>query len=951
MADKRARMQQSSKNISSILSKLHGAFSDACGPQKLSTDKKTLDKTWKLMDKVVKLCQQPKMNLKNSPPFILDILPDTYQRLRLIYSKYEDQMHVLHSNEHFNIFINNLMRKCKQAIKLFKEGKEKMFDENSHYRRNLTKLSLVFSHMLSELKAIFPHGLFAGDQFRITKSDAADFWKLNFGNNTLVPWKQFRMELSKVHPISSGLEAMALKTTIDLTCNDYISNFEFDVFTRLFQPWSTLLRNWQILAVTHPGYVAFLTYDEVKARLQKYITKAGSYVFRLSCTRLGQWAIGYVTADGEILQTIPQNKSLCQALLDGHREGFYLYPDGRPNNPDLSFAVQSPMEDHITVTLEQYELYCEMGSTFQLCKICAENDKDIRIEPCGHLLCTPCLTAWQVDSERQGCPFCRAEIKGTEQIVVDAFDPQKQHHRSSTNGKLHSAYDEDDSEDCGEFNIATSSLHALSNSFTRNDKPSPHSSPRLSRKQIQNSSSSASNVPIVLPSSSSSSVPSTQSHNDIYAGHSSIMSNQSGSISMHNINGSSNLVNNNNSNCNSINKNRMSAPSCSSATSISSTSTSSSATSQSAPSIQPQQQSAAMTKVLNKAFSTESQTTNNLQDITAPPLPPRKSSPGIDNLNRLLKPNQQQNSLASSLVNLTHSTNLHATNFSKSTENITLCDFDIPKINPPPVPKHNRVPYNDQQQQPLIIDNIVDDLLDDEKIIVGPAETITGIIDTRPLESRKPIIVQLNNTNNVYQYRTGQINNHVNKQQSFPNNNNNNNISTSNNTNNNNNNNLISNHSNIINNNIVKSSSGPGGAAIKLIDHGIQKSQQQLISIATTTATSTINTSSSTTTNTTSSTSSTGTKVATTTTSSTTTSPISSITPTLSNQLYENVTITTTHKDCNVPYENINLEYITRLMNEGYSKESVIAALGVSRNDVDMAIDILHQFVPKSAGS
>lgn len=143
--------------------------------------------------------------------------------------------------------------------------------------------------------------------------------------STLVPWKIFRQELSKVHTISSGLEAMALKTTIDLTCNDYISNFEFDVFTRLFQPWNTLLRNWQILAVTHPGYVAFLTYDEVKARLQKYMTKAGSYVFRLSCTRLGQWAIGYVTADGEILQTIPQNKSLCQALLDGHRLVFFVF--------------------------------------------------------------------------------------------------------------------------------------------------------------------------------------------------------------------------------------------------------------------------------------------------------------------------------------------------------------------------------------------------------------------------------------------------------------------------------------------------------------------------------------------------------------------------------------------------------------------------------------------------
>ena len=47
---------------------------------------------------------------------------------------------------------------------------------------------------------------------------------------------------------------------------------------RLFQPWTSLLRNWQILAVTHPGYVAFLTYDEVKARLQRHITKPGRYV-------------------------------------------------------------------------------------------------------------------------------------------------------------------------------------------------------------------------------------------------------------------------------------------------------------------------------------------------------------------------------------------------------------------------------------------------------------------------------------------------------------------------------------------------------------------------------------------------------------------------------------------------------------------------------------------------
>ncbi|VVC24077.1 Hypothetical protein CINCED_3A005312 [Cinara cedri] len=366
------------RNLASILMKLHGAFAEAITSPKAAIDKRTLEKTWKLMDKVVKLCQHSKMNLKNSPPFILDILPDTYQRLRFIYTQYENDLGELFANEHFNVFILNVIRKCKQAIKLFKEGKEKMYDENSHYRRNLTKLSLVFSHMLSELKALFPNHRFAGDKFRITKSDAAEFWRSNFGMSTVVPWKLFRNTLHDVHPIVSGLEAMALKSTIDLTCNDYISNFEFDVFTRLFQPWPTLLRNWKILAVTHPGYVAFLTYDEVKARLEKFITRPGSY----------------------------------------------LYPDGQKGNPDLSNAVEQSPENHIRVTHEQYEMYCEMGSTFQICKICTENDKDVRIEPCGHLLCTPCLNSW-MESDGQGCPYCRAEIKGTEHVVVDPFDPKR----------------------------------------------------------------------------------------------------------------------------------------------------------------------------------------------------------------------------------------------------------------------------------------------------------------------------------------------------------------------------------------------------------------------------------------------------------------------------------------------------------------------------------------------
>ncbi|KAJ8267054.1 hypothetical protein GJAV_G00137780 [Gymnothorax javanicus] len=416
-----------------------------------TVDKRTVEKCWKLMDKVVRLCQNPKLALKNSPPYILDLLPDTYQHLRTILSRYEGKMETLGENEYFRVFMENLTKKTKQTISLFKEGRERMYEENTQPRRNLTKLSLIFSHMLAELKAIFPNGLFQGDNFRITKADAAEFWRKSFLDKTIVPWKMFRQALHEFHPISSGLEAMALKSTIDLTCNDYISVFEFDIFTRLFQPWSSLLRNWNSLAVTHPGYMAFLTYDEVKARLHKFIHKPGSYIFRLSCTRLGQWAIGYVTADGNILQTIPHNKPLFQALIDGFREGFYLFPDGRTQNPDLTGLCEPSPQDHIKVTQEQYELYCEMGSTFQLCKICAENDKDVKIEPCGHLMCTSCLTAWQ-ESEGQGCPFCRCEIKGTEPIVVDPFNPKEPSGGFSigalglhgSEGILSPGYDDDD---------------------------------------------------------------------------------------------------------------------------------------------------------------------------------------------------------------------------------------------------------------------------------------------------------------------------------------------------------------------------------------------------------------------------------------------------------------------------------------------------------------------------
>ena len=58
------------------------------------------------------------MNIKNSPPFILDILPDTFQQLKLIVTNYEDRMSQLASIEFFVCFIDNLMNKLKKCIRV-----------------------------------------------------------------------------------------------------------------------------------------------------------------------------------------------------------------------------------------------------------------------------------------------------------------------------------------------------------------------------------------------------------------------------------------------------------------------------------------------------------------------------------------------------------------------------------------------------------------------------------------------------------------------------------------------------------------------------------------------------------------------------------------------------------------------------------------------------------------
>ncbi|XP_058241656.1 E3 ubiquitin-protein ligase CBL-C isoform X2 [Hemibagrus wyckioides] len=414
-----------------------------------STDNKLFDKVMKRLQKLHRLSTDQRLCLKNSPPYLPELVRETVNIMTDIWAPYRVSVSAVprgDEGEYLRIHVQHLLDKTDRAILLFKEGKDKMYDEKSNYRRNLTKLSLLFSHMLWELRAIFPGGQFQGDTYNLTKTEAREFWRKIFGQKCIVKWNIFKQHLKNVHNFEEGMEAMALKSTIDLTCNDHVSIFEFDIFTRLFQPWSTLLRNWNHLAVTHPGYMAFLTYDQVQARLEHHKHRPGSYIFRLSCTRMGQWAIGYVTPVCSIVQTIPENIPLYQALIQGFKQGCYLYPDGRDVNPDLTALCMPSQKGRIKVTEEQYELYCEMGSTFQLCKICTEREKDTRIQPCGHLLCRPCLTGWQ-KSDAHTCPYCRCDIKGTESILIEPYRSKRDTTFQKRDDEENEEEDEDDDDD------------------------------------------------------------------------------------------------------------------------------------------------------------------------------------------------------------------------------------------------------------------------------------------------------------------------------------------------------------------------------------------------------------------------------------------------------------------------------------------------------------------------
>ncbi|XP_067577178.1 E3 ubiquitin-protein ligase CBL-C isoform X4 [Pseudorca crassidens] len=318
-------------------------------------ESKAFGRAVRLLQRLEEQCGDPR--LASSPPSLRDLLPRTAQLLREV-------AHARRAGggdgpegpggakDFLVVYLANLEAKSRQVAALLpprgrKTTNDELFREGSRLRRQLAKLTLIFSHMCAELGALFPGGKYCGHTYQLTKVPAHTFWRDHCGARCVLPWAEFELLLCLCHPVEPGCTTLALRSTIDLTCSGHVSMFEFDIFTRLFQ-----------------------------LRLPAQLHSPGAVGHRIR----------------ELRWQHPADHPCQQTSVPG--------TPGRTKG-----------------RLEQLQLYWAMDSTFELCKICAESNKDVKVEPCGHLLCSRCLATWQ-HSDSQTCPFCRCKIKGQAAVII-----------------------------------------------------------------------------------------------------------------------------------------------------------------------------------------------------------------------------------------------------------------------------------------------------------------------------------------------------------------------------------------------------------------------------------------------------------------------------------------------------------------------------------------------------
>lgn len=122
------------------------ADSDASRSPKLSSqaptrgDLRLVDKTLRRLDKLQQLCGNHRLGLRNSPPYLPQLVSETSALLIRVWEPYQGsrdaggQVPSEDEAEYLRVHIRNLFDKTERAVLLFKEGRKKIFEEASSYR-------------------------------------------------------------------------------------------------------------------------------------------------------------------------------------------------------------------------------------------------------------------------------------------------------------------------------------------------------------------------------------------------------------------------------------------------------------------------------------------------------------------------------------------------------------------------------------------------------------------------------------------------------------------------------------------------------------------------------------------------------------------------------------------------------------------------------------------------
>lgn len=129
-----------------------------------SLEQNSFDKLERKCEQIRKVCQSSSVIEK-----VID-----YQRIfKEIFERYEENFDELNEIFYFRIFTENFCELASKICDLSKQSSE---------QKDLNRFLLHFSYNLTELKAFFTGGIFHGEQFRLTKPEASQFWRTNFSS-------------------------------------------------------------------------------------------------------------------------------------------------------------------------------------------------------------------------------------------------------------------------------------------------------------------------------------------------------------------------------------------------------------------------------------------------------------------------------------------------------------------------------------------------------------------------------------------------------------------------------------------------------------------------------------------------------------------------------------------------------------------------------------------------